>query len=61
MILLTEYFEDGLLHHCDLAETLQAMYFARAEMKSNDRDQHVAHLKETGKYEPEYEIHGIVY
>ena len=48
-------FKHGLLHHGDLAEALRAMYRARAEMKSNDRDQYVAHLKEIGEYEPEYE------
>ena len=44
-------FEDGLLHHGDLAETLQAMYLARSEMKSEDRDEYIRHLKRIGKYE----------
>ena len=57
MILLTEYFEDGLLRHCDLAETLQAMYFARAEMKSDDRDKNMENLKKNGQYFPnEYDM-----
>ena len=50
------YFEYGLLHHDDLAETLQSAYRARAELKSNGRDQYIAHLKETGEYEAEYEM-----
>ena len=50
MIFLTEYFEDGLLHHCDLAETLQAMYCARAEIKSDDRDKNMENLKKNGQY-----------
>ena len=48
-------FGNGLLHHGDLAETLQAMYLARAEMKSEDRDQYIAYLKKTGEYREEYE------
>ena len=48
-------FEDGLLRHSDLAETLQAMYRSRAEMKSEDRDEYIKHLKEIGEYEEEYE------
>ena len=48
-------FEKGFLHHADLAETLQAFYRARAEMKSNDRDEYIEHLKKTGEYEAEYE------
>ena len=46
-------FENGLLHHGDLAETLQAMYAARAEMRSKDRDQYLAYLKQTGEYQEE--------
>jgi len=53
---LTACFEDGLLHHADLAETLQAFYRARAEMKSEDRDQCIKHLKEIGEYKEEYEM-----
>ena len=44
-------FEAGLLHHCDLAESLQAMYLARSEMKSDGRDKYIAYLKRTGSYE----------
>jgi TPR repeat protein len=53
---LIAYFEYGFLHHDDLAETLQSAYRARAEMKTNGRDQYIAHLKETGEYEAEYEM-----
>ena len=49
-------FEEGLLHHSYLAETLQAMYLARAEMKSEGRDQWIVHLKRTGKYKEEYDF-----
>ena len=45
------YFEDGLLHHGDLAETLQAFYLARAELRSEDRDGYIEHLERIGKYE----------
>jgi TPR repeat protein len=44
----------GLLHHCDLAESLRAFYRSRDEMKSEGRDQYIAHLKRTGEYEAEY-------
>ena len=44
-------FEDGLLHHTNLAETLQNFYRARAEMKSEDRDKFIEHLKKTGGYQ----------
>jgi hypothetical protein len=53
--LLTVCFEIGLLHHNDLAETVQAMYLARAEMTSEDRSQYIEHLKRTGRYEAEYD------
>ena len=33
------------------AETLQVMYHARGEMKSEDCDQYIQHLKMTGEYE----------
>ena len=46
-------FEEGLLHHGGLAETLQAFYCSRAEMKSVDRDRYIEHLKETGEYREE--------
>ena len=49
-------FGADLLHHCDLAESLQAMYLARAEMKSEGRDQWIVHLKRTGKYKEEYDF-----
>jgi hypothetical protein len=49
-------FEHGLLHHGDLAETLQAFYLARAGMKSKGRDEYIAHLKTTGEYKQEYEL-----
>ena len=52
---LIDYFEKGSLRHGDLAETLQAMYCATAEMKSKERDQCIEHLKKTGKYKAEYE------
>ena len=52
---LVIYFEVGMLRHADLAETTQAFYRARAEMKSDDRDQYIKHLKETGEYNEEYE------
>ena len=48
-------FEPGLLHHGDLAETLQAFYRARAEMKSKDREQFIEYLKRTGEYETGYD------
>jgi len=37
-------FEAGFLHHGDLSEALEAMYLARAEMKSKDRDQWIAYI-----------------
>ena len=40
-------FEDGLLRHGDLGETLQAFYIARAEMRSEDRDLYIEYLKNT--------------
>jgi TPR repeat protein len=55
MIILIARFEEGFLHHGDLAETLQAMYRARAEMWSKNRVQHIAYLKMTGEYKEEYE------
>ena len=48
---LIEYFEDGLLHHEDLAETMQTFYRVRGELKSEERDQHIAYLKRTGGYQ----------
>ena len=52
---LLTFFEFGLLHHGDLAETLRAFYLARAEMKSDDRDEFIEYLKENGEYKEEYE------
>ena len=53
---LIERFEDGLLHHGDLAETLQSAYCARAEMKSNGRDLYIEYLKSIGEYEERLEF-----
>ena len=53
---LIECFENGLLHHDDLAEVLQAMYCARSEMKSEDRDKYIDYLKRTGEYNGEYDM-----
>ena len=47
-------FECAFLQHGDLAETLQAMYLARADLNSNDRDMFVEHLKMIGIPEEEY-------
>ena len=52
---LISRFEYGFLHHGDLAETLQAFYLSRAELKSKDRDEYIKHLKMTGNYLEEYE------
>ena len=49
-------FEEGALHHGDLAETMQSFYRARDELKSEDRDQYIAHLKRTGEYEAEIDV-----
>lgn len=49
-------FEECVLHHADLAESLRAFYLARAEMISDDRMQYIAHLKKTGEYEAEYDL-----
>ena len=48
--LIQAFFGGGVLHHGDLAETLQSFYHSRAEMKSEDRDRYIEHLKETGEY-----------
>ena len=53
--LIEKYFENGLLRHGDLAETLQAFYRAKAEMKSDDRDEHIKHMKKKEEYEEEDE------
>ena len=47
-------FELGFFHHSDLAETLKAMYFAKAEMKSKGRAHFIDYLKRTGEYKEEY-------
>ncbi len=49
------YFEFGLLRHRNLAETLQAFYLARAELRSEDRDKYIEQTKHTGKYKKEYD------
>ena len=49
-------FELGFLHHSDLAETLQAMYRSRAELKSEGRDQYIKYLKLAGEYDEEYDV-----
>ena len=46
-------FGAGLLHHADLAKTMQSFYRSRAEMMSKDRQQFIEHLKEIGEYEAE--------
>ena len=51
MAALIAYFEQGSLRHGDLAETLQAMYLARAELSSKDRKKYIEHLKKTGEYD----------
>ena len=48
-------FEVGVLHHGDLATTLQTYYRSRGEMKSEDRDKHIRYLKRIGRYEEEYD------
>ena len=53
---LIRYFELGYLRHVDLAEVVLAFYVARAEMKSEGRDQYIEHLKKIGKYEAEYDL-----
>jgi TPR repeat protein len=53
--LIACFFEGGLLHHGDLAETLQAFYRARAEMRSEDRDQYIEYLRMKGEDVEEYE------
>jgi TPR repeat protein len=56
IIALIVCFDDGLLHHAELAKTLQTMYVARAEMKTKDRDRYIQHLKRIGEYEEEYDF-----
>ena len=54
--ILIDFFAVGSLRHCDLAESLQAYYIARSDMRSKDRDQHIAYLEMTGKYKEEYDL-----
>jgi len=54
--LMTCFFINGFLRHRDLAETLQAMYLARAEEKSEHRDEYNKLLKETGEYNDPYDM-----
>ena len=51
-------FEYGLFRHGDLAESLQATYASRAEIRSEDRDQYIKYLKRTGKYFEEQDFLG---
>jgi hypothetical protein len=55
MNILIACFELGLLHHGDLAEAVRAMYLARAEMRSEDRDKYIDYLKRTGEWEEQYD------
>ena len=52
---LIVFFQDGFLRHGDLAESLQAIYCSRAEMRSEGRDQYITHLKRIGKYDEGFE------
>jgi TPR repeat protein len=47
-------FERGMLHHGDLAETMQSFYRARDELKSDVRDKYLAYLKMVGEYEEKH-------
>ena len=47
---------DGFILHADLSETLKAFYGARAEMRSDKRDEYFQHLKRTGEYKEEYSL-----
>ena len=53
---LIAFFQLGLLYHNDLAETLQAFYLARAELKSEDRDKYIEYLKWSGEYIDDYDM-----
>jgi len=53
---LIDNFEDGLLHYNDLVETLQAFYRARAEVKSEHRDEFIKLLKGAGEYIDDYDM-----
>ena len=53
---LMRCFKDGLFHHSDLAATLQAMYLARADMRSEGRDKFIERLKEIGEYDEECDL-----
>lgn len=52
---LIQCFEDGLLLHADLAEALRAFFLARGEMRSDNRDTYIAHLKKIGEYRKEWD------
>ena len=56
MDFLIEDFEDGLLHHGDLSETLQVFYRSRGEMRSEGRDKYIKFLKMAGEYKEEYDL-----
>ena len=56
MLALIIFFENGSLHHSDLAEAAQAFYVARDEMKSEDRDKFIQYLKFNGEYKEEYDM-----
>ena len=47
---LIYFFELGLLYHGDLAGTLQAFYLTRDEMKSDNCDGYMEHLKKVRRY-----------
>ena len=49
-------FEEGVLRHGDLAETLQNFYLARSELRNDDRDRYIEHLKEIGKYNEDWTV-----
>jgi hypothetical protein len=53
---LINCFEDGLLHQADLAETMQAYYLARDEMRSDDREKYIQHLKMIGEYKEVFDM-----
>ena len=49
-------FEQGLFQHVDLAESLQAFYRARAELKTKSRDKYIELLKRTGEYREDHDM-----
>ena len=56
MVAQIAFFANGLLQHKDLAKSLQAFYRAGAEMKNEERDQYIVHLKMKGEYKEEYDV-----